>query len=211
MPVPTYLTAISSGLLVSLMGSLPLGNLNISVLNIAAQKGWRKAAAFSIGAASVEFFYLVLILQVVAWIIRHNSLFQSLQWIAVAVLLMLSISGFVAGSSDANHKRTPNIKGTEWAFGIALSATNPLQFPFWAGWIVSLSEQGYLLPDTSQSLVFAFASFAGTLTAFGLFIGIGRSLATWLQKHQRVVSFGIGFLFLAMAIWQVVTIFNKHT
>lgn len=205
-----HISAIIAGLTVSLSGSLPLGNLNLTALKLSAQKGWKDAAQFSLGAVTVELLYLLITMPVANWLASQKSLFQGLQWLVVLVLLLLAVSSLKAGA-HASVPRARVLRGFKlpWVSGLAMSAINPLQFPFWAGWIIVLRTKGILGADAGVSFTFILAAAFGTLLAFSLFIASGSWLMLWMRRHQQALNIAFGMLFVSLAFFQVFTILTS--
>jgi threonine/homoserine/homoserine lactone efflux protein len=206
----TYISALVAGLLVSLAGSLPLGNLNLSAMHISAQKGWKKAAGFSVGVVGVEVIYLALSFQIIVWIVSHHAFLQTLQWGAVLILFLLAVSSFRAAHSNAatNKNRMLDNDWPQWALGAAMSAVNPLQFTYWAGWILALSAQGILSLAPSTSALFVIGAGLGTLCALTVFIVVGNRFSGWMLVHHKFVNGSLAFMFFAMGVYQLVKILS---
>ncbi len=199
-----------AGVLVSFSGSLPLGNLNLSAMYIAAERGRTRAVPFAVGAVGIEMLYLAFTLLAVQWVVRHPGLFHALQWIAVAVLLALAVSSFLAARSPAGKGNVLiNNRLPAWTSGMVMSALNPLQIPFWAGWAVALHAQGWLSLHAGSAAFFLLGAGVGTFLAFALFINLGNWLSSRLRRHHAAVQYGLSVLFILMAAYQWVLIM-KH-
>ncbi|MEM9987562.1 MAG: hypothetical protein AAF804_20925, partial [Bacteroidota bacterium] len=117
------------GLALSYLGSMPPGLINLTVTQLAFNRGLTSAFWASVGAALVE--------GVQAWIaISFSSLFEAhadwqFRFRIAATLIFLALAGYLAlGSKDAP-------KGKEWPrsksflVGVSVSALNLLAFPYW--------------------------------------------------------------------------------
>jgi threonine/homoserine/homoserine lactone efflux protein len=159
------------------------------------------------GAMLIEMLYLVVTILFIGFVLANKTLFQTLQWAAVVLLLSLAVGSF----RSAYLKRSKPNKLTDnalpgFAYGLMMSAVNPLQFPFWAGWVIYFLSNGLPLDKWSQKSLFISGAGAGTFLALALFIFAGKLIAPFLQKRQRAVQFVFGCLFLTMAIFQVIII-----
>ncbi len=208
MEYSNYISAFVAGMLVSLAGSLPLGNLNLSAMHVSSQKGWRKAVYFSLGVVGVEVFYLAISFQLIAWIVSHHSVLQTLQWASVVILLLLAVSSFRAAFSNKSlgKNRILDNDWPDWLLGAAMSAINPLQFTYWAGWILALSSQGVLLLKPATSSLFITGAGLGTLTALGIFIFVGNRFSGWMQQNQKLVNGSLGVMFMGIGAYQIISI-----
>ena len=89
-----------TGMLISFLGSLPLGTLNVSAMQIGIQENLKNAIRFSLGVALVEILYVRLSLTGIDWVIEHETLFNVLQWITVFIFIILAIIGWQQWKKD---------------------------------------------------------------------------------------------------------------
>lgn len=187
---------------ISLMGSLPLGNLNITAMYIAARRTVNEALLFALGAVLVEVIYLRGSLMVISWIIEHKSLFKVLQWGVVILFISLALNCFL--TTDRNKKHSPVIQNTNpLLLGIIISAVNPLQIPFWAGWTLYLTSTKILTEGNAYYNIFALSAGIGTFFALFIFIVLGTKLSGYIKANTQKINLLMGVLFLLLAIYQV--------
>src|SRR5688572_1288099 len=98
------------GLMISFLGTLPLGTLNVSAMQIGVSDGLRPALYFAFGALIVEMIYVRLSLVAMSWVLKYERIFRWLEWLAVAVVIALSISSFVA-ATDPQVKKNVSLSG----------------------------------------------------------------------------------------------------
>src|SRR5689334_22457882 len=84
------------GMLVSFLGSLPLGTMNVTVTQISVQTGIRDGVAFAWGSMVIEVIIVRLALITMKWITEQHKLFRFFEYITLSVILFLSIASFVA-------------------------------------------------------------------------------------------------------------------
>src|SRR6476660_123973 len=87
-----------TGMFISFLGTLPLGTLNISAMQIAVSDGIRPALLFALGALLVEIIYVRISLVAMNWVTKQKKLLRKLEWGTVIVILALAISSFVAAA-----------------------------------------------------------------------------------------------------------------
>lgn len=197
-----YFLASISALFVSLTGSLPLGNLNITAMYIAAKKGINAAGYFALGVVLIEIIYLRISLFFVNWVIYHKHLFDILQWAAVILFIALAVNSFLATKKEKADVPVLQ-KSNPFLLGVILSAINPLQIPFWAGWAVYLTTSKILVAENAFYNVFAFSAGIGTFLALFIFILSGARLSTYIKKNTTRINFLMGIFFLLFAGYQV--------
>ncbi|HZE82844.1 MAG TPA: LysE family transporter, partial [Puia sp.] len=140
------------GLLISFLGTLPLGTLNIIAARISGEYGAIPAICFSLGALLTEMVYVRLSLVAMDWMRRQKHWFRRLQWATVIILLSLAVASFL--SAWRPSREGDWIIGLGFGqglaycffFGLLLSAINPVQIPFWFGWSTVLFSKNILHP-----------------------------------------------------------------
>src|SRR5262245_42690470 len=100
-------------MLISFLGSLPLGTLNVAAMQISISDGVSAALQFAIGSLLAEVIYVRLSLVAMDWIRKREFIFRLLEWITLAIVLVLAASSFYAAIS-------PTVKEN-----IVLSSTLP--------------------------------------------------------------------------------------
>lgn len=95
-----FLRVLLTGLLVSFIGSLPLGTLNVAAMQISITDGVSAALQFSIGSLTAEIIYVRLSLVAMDWIRKQARLLLFFDWMTLGLLLALAISSFLCGESS---------------------------------------------------------------------------------------------------------------
>jgi threonine/homoserine/homoserine lactone efflux protein len=135
------------GMLISFLGSLPLGTLNIAAMQISISDSVLQAMLFSIGSLIAEMIYVRLSLVAMDWVRKREFLFKILEWVTLLIVLILAASSFYAAMSPTVQQSIvlsstlPKI-----VLGFSMSAVSPAQIPFWFGWSTVLLTKKILLP-----------------------------------------------------------------
>ncbi len=88
-----------TGILISFLGTLPLGTLNVAAMQISVTDGVRPAIYFSLGCMLVEIIYVRLSLVAMDWVRKQKAIFRWLQWITLLIIVALAVSSFIAATS----------------------------------------------------------------------------------------------------------------
>lgn len=200
----------TTGLFISFLGTLPLGTLNISAMQISVSDGVRPAMYFVIGALLVEIAYVRVSLVAMNWVLKHKRLFRYLEWATVLIIVALAISSFVA-AVDPVVKKNVLLSGTLHRFwlGIMMSALNPVQIPFWFGWSTVLFTKQVLEHRNDHYNVYIAGIGTGTFVGNLVFIFGGRFIVDRLNANQQMLHWVIGGIFAATAIIMIVKIMKK--
>ena len=199
-----------TGILVSFLGSLPLGTLNVAAMQISASNGIYPAMLFAFGSLLAEIIYVRLSLVAMDWVRKQEKLFKLLEWITLLIVIALAVSSFYAAV-------TPSVKENfilsstlnRFLLGLTMSALNPVQIPFWFGWSTVLFTKKILLPRNDHYNIYIAGIGIGTFTGNCLFIYSGRFVADKLNSNQHILNWVIGGIFSVTALIQLWKIFSK--
>jgi threonine/homoserine/homoserine lactone efflux protein len=189
------------GMMVSFLGSLPLGTLNVAAMQISVQESVQNAILFSLGSLTVEMIYVRISLVGINWVRRQKKLFRYMEWITVAIVLALAIGSFAAAMKPHAAKNVVlNNNINRYALGVMLSAINPVQIPFWFGWSTVLFTKNILAPKNSFYNLYIVGIGIGTLLGNFVFIFGGKWIVTMLNGNQNLLNWIIGGIFTVTAI-----------
>jgi len=197
------LRVFSAGMIVSFLGSLPLGTLNIAAMQIGIAEGVKNALLFSLGSLTAEMVYVRLSLVAMDWVRKQERIFKMLEWLTLIIILALAFFSFYAALHPTQNKNVLlNNKLPSFLLGLTMSAINPVQIPFWFGWSTVLFTKKILLPKRSNYNVYIFGIGLGTLLGNCVFIFGGRLVASKIQNNQSILNYFIGGVFAITALIQ---------
>jgi threonine/homoserine/homoserine lactone efflux protein len=200
-----------TGMLVSFLGSLPLGTLNIAAMQISISDGITAAMLFSAGSLTAEIIYVRLSLVAMDWVRKQEKLFKILEWVTLAIVLALAVSSFYAALHPSETKNAILSKTNlpHYILGLSMSAVNPIQIPFWFGWSTVLFTKKILLPRSDHYNSYIIGIGLGTFMGNCVFIFGGLFVASRINNNQHIVSWVIGGFFTITAIVQLWKILKK--
>ena len=197
-------------MLVSFLGSLPLGTLNIAAMQISVSEGVQAALWFTFGSLLVEIGYVRLSLVAMDWIRKQEKIFRILEYVTLLIVLALAISSFYAAMHPGNQKNVVLSSSLpKFLLGVVMCAVNPVQIPFWFGWSTILFTKKVLLPRNDHYNSYIFGIGLGTLIGNCVFIFGGLLIATKINNNQHVLSWIIGGIFSITALLQVWKMIKK--
>lgn len=197
-------------MLVSFLGSLPLGTLNVAAMQISMTNGISPAILFSLGSLTVEIIYVRLSLVAMDWVRKQEKLFKILEWLTLFIVLALAVSSFLdAINPEVEENFILSSTLNRYILGVVMSAVNPVQIPFWFGWSTVLFSRNILLPRDDHYNFYIIGIGIGTLLGNSLFIFGGRLIADKLSSNQHILSYIIGGIFAVTAIIQLWRILKK--
>lgn len=200
-----------TGMLISFLGSLPLGSLNVSAMQVAITENIRSAIQFSLGVALVEILYVRLSLQGIDWILANQKLFYILQWITVFIFIAMAASSYWAFSKNDAAKKNIllNNKMNRFWLGFTMSAVNPVQIPFWFIWSTYLLSNKILLPTQAHFNIYTTGIGIGTLIGLALFIFTGKWMLNKLNASHRTIHIIVCIVFIVSAALQLYRVVYK--
>lgn len=199
-----------TGMLVSFLGTLPLGTLNIAAMQIAITESVRSAMLFSLGALTAEMVYVRISLLAMDWVRKQEKIFKLLEWLTLLIVIALAVTSFFAASNPHENKNIIlNSNLPSYILGITMGAVNPMQIPFWFGWSTVLFTKKILLPNKHHFNFYTIGIGVGTLIGNSLFIFGGRLIASKIQNNQSVMNYVIAGIFVITAIIQMWRMFVK--
>ena len=191
-------------MLISFLGSLPPGIINIAAFQIAGKQGNGNAMIYGIGSMLAEVIVVRVALSGMSRITRSRKFFLILEWIAAALLVIFSIACFITADQMQQFPVIP----PAWILppfltGLALSAINPLQIPFWLGWSTVLMNKGVLVPKPRQYNIYITGIASGTMAGFIVFIFGGQYLLKAFQSNQYLVNMAVGLTLSIVALLHI--------
>jgi threonine/homoserine/homoserine lactone efflux protein len=208
--MPPLLRIFFTGMLVSFLGSLPLGTLNIAAMQISISEGVTQAMLFSLGSLLTEIAYVRLSLVAMDWVRKQEKLFKILEWVTLGIVLALAVSSFYSALHPSVHKNII-LSSTlpKFVLGLVMCAVNPVQIPFWFGWSTVLFTKKILLPRKDHYNLYIIGIGIGTFIGNCVFIFGGLLIASKISNNQHVLNWIIGGIFAITAVIQLWRIFKK--
>ena len=199
------------GLIANFIGYIPPGNINLTLVQIAINRGIKQAMQFIIAFSCVEFFFTFFIMHAAEWLSKQLNLSTVIDWVMVALFGTLAVITWL------NRKNSPKAKYSAHEsikYGIILGFLNPMQIPFWmiAGTYMITHE--WIATGNLSLTIFSLGSAMGAFCCLFLYARFARYIQGKFELSTRAINTGIAILFFAFAAYhvikQVYLIFFKH-
>ena len=199
-----------SGMTISFLGSIVIGTIGLSAMQISITEGYRPAIIFSIGSIVGEVIYVRLLLVALNWLRQQERIFRILEWIAVLIVVVLAVGSFKAalGHHGAKNVILSYTMHRFW-LGLFLRGISPAAIPFWLGWSSVLYTKGIMRPERGFYNGYLLGIRLGTFAAHCIFIFGGKIAVQKLDASQEAINFVIGCVFAITAILQIWKIRHK--
>jgi threonine/homoserine/homoserine lactone efflux protein len=199
-----------TGMLVSFVGSLPLGTLNVAAMQISVTDGVTQAMLFSVGSLIAEIIYVRISLVAMDWVRKQELFFKILEWVTLAIVVALAVFSFYAATHPSeNENKILSSAMPKILLGFVMSAVNPVQIPFWFGWSTVLFSKKILLPRNDHYNFYIIGIGIGTFIGNLVFIFGGQFIADKISNNQHILNWIIGGIFTITALIQIWKMMRK--
>ena len=209
--MPHLVYVLLLGFIISFLGQLPLGNMNLTATQLSVQESYRNAWKYGLGIVIVEIIYLRLALTGMDWVVEHKQLFAIMGWLTVIVFITLGVLSFIMAREQTGEKKglLLNNKMNRFLLGIVVSGINPAQIPFWFLWSTQLLNSKVLMPTTEQFNLFTAGAGLGSLAGLSVYIHGGKWLITKLKTSNKGLNIFMGIVFILAGLFQLYNMLFK--
>jgi threonine/homoserine/homoserine lactone efflux protein len=188
------------GLLVSFLGSIPLGTVNLAVIQTTININFRAGFYFALGATLIELIYSAIAIKFIALLLNNTNLDIVIQIISVPAFLVLGIIYFRKEEAVkfAEEKKTKSFYN-----GIFVGLINPLQIPFWIAYGSLLLSKNWIRNDDILLDVFIMGICTGTLLVLTLIAFVSKSILSRIDIQAQMVNKIIGAILIILSLYQL--------
>lgn len=202
---------IGVGFLLSFIGSVPLGYLNIAGYEIFARKGWEALWAYVLGVVTIEAVVIYATLVFAKRLAREKKLIRGIGIFSILFMLALAVVFLLKADHPSQEVFFRKyFDHSPWVIGLILSSFNFMQLPFWTAWNLYVVNHRYAVTSGHHK----FSYLTGTL--IGTFAGI-TAIAAGLEYAGRSNAFLSGIMpylfpivFFSLAVYQSVLYYRKY-
>src|SRR5688572_31214008 len=87
------------GMLISFLGSLPPGVINIAAIQISGKQGAGAAMIYASGSMLAEILVVRIALAGMSWLTRNQKFFKILEWMTAGMLIIFSVACFITANT----------------------------------------------------------------------------------------------------------------
>ncbi|MBO9638673.1 MAG: LysE family transporter [Siphonobacter aquaeclarae] len=193
----------STTFLISFLGSIHPGPVNLSVIQAVLRKNFHAALWIGLGGALVEIPYGFVALQGVRLIERYPYWFNRLQLLMIPVMIGMGVVTLLRQAKTDVPE--PGQKSVSFFKGVALSALNGQLPAYW--FAILLTYSGYPLlrvGDRYDQIAFLAGAFLGAFLLQYTYARLTAHYQHRILRHLRVewMERLIGILFIGVGLWQ---------
>lgn len=193
------------GFLVSFIGSIPLGYLNLVGFEIYLKTNLLQLYYYLFGVVIIEAIVIYGTLQFAHKLDLNPKLKKWISLFSVFFLFFLAYYFYAENSNTVENKSDyiALLKYPTLLTGLFLSSINFAQIPFWMSWNLYLVNGNYIYKDRNSNWFYLLGTLVGTfLGMLVLILGI-KSVANAGIIHENTISKYIPLLFIGLALFQV--------
>ena len=201
------------GFVVSFLGSLPLGYLNIIGVEILSKLGMNPLVYYLFGVIAVEAIVIYFTVIFAKQLAEKKKLMRFIDFFAIFFLLLIAFL-FYAHSNQTLADHNYLVKYVQYSpflIGMVLCGMNFLQIPFWMGWYLYLMNANYIFLEKKLKFNYIFGALVGTF--FGMLVAIVllKSLSQQLLDYSKlIIPIVIPLFFITLTVFQVCKVHKKY-
>lgn len=202
------------GFIVSFIGSIPLGYLNIVGFEIYTGFGFKSLLLFLLGVVIVEAFVVYFTMLFAHKLVENKKLMKAIDVFGIVFLLFLAYSFYSHANQSIAGKDylKTYVAYSPFLIGLLLSSLNFLQLPFWTAWNLYLINASYIkVSDSSLKGFFVAGTVVGTVAGMLTLIYVLHTIsttATGLSSYLMPVV--IPLIFIVLALVQLYKVVKKY-
>lgn len=189
------------GLIVNFIGYIPPGNINLTLVQIAINRGMKQALQFIVAFSCIEFFFTFFIMHAAQWLSGQLHLNTIIDWVMVALFGTLGVITWM------HRKKPPETKYSQHEsikYGIILGFLNPMQVPFWMIAGTYLITHEWIETGNFALTIFSIGSAGGAFLCLFLYGRFARYIQSRFALSTRAINTGIALLFFAFAAYHII-------
>jgi len=155
---------IGVGFLVSFMGSVPLGYLNVIGYQIYIRNGLHDTLFFLLGVMSVEALVIYFTLISMDKLMKNERILKWIEGFSVLFMFVIAYVFYASSNATVTQSETLNRYAAypPYIIGIILSCFNIIQLPFWTGWNLYLLNGKHIVIEGNKKYFYVFGTIVGT-------------------------------------------------
>lgn len=204
---------IFTGFLVSFIGSIPLGYLNVVGYDVFKKFGLNETVFYLLGVISIEFFVIYFTLLFANQLIANQKLLKFIEGFSVVFMFVLAFIFYTSASSETTNPSVLEryIKYSPFVVGLILSSLNFIQVPFWTSWNLYLLNGNFIEISKSRKYFYVFGTVFGTFSGMLVLIFSLNYLTLEFEFFRLFLfQFIIPIVFVALGIFQAVGFCKKY-
>jgi threonine/homoserine/homoserine lactone efflux protein len=193
----TFIVAI----VVNFFGYLPLGNINLTTIQISINKGVKQALVFVITFSIIEGIVTYILMNFAAYFAEKQDFLHWLGWLLVLVLLIMGSISLTQAYQKPKEQKAVR-KRDSIKTGIILGVFNPMIIPYWAIGGTYLIANNWITTEGIGLELFAIGAAVGCFICLYLFARFAQYIQKKFSFSHKAINLAIAIVFFALAALQ---------
>jgi hypothetical protein len=197
------------GFLISFIGSIPLGYLNVVGFEIFKKQGLQPTFVYLFGVVIIEFLVVYFSLIFAKKLAENKKITRFIEGFSVLFMFVLAVVFYC--SANAKSDFSTSFNHPPFVLGIVLSGLNFIQIPFWTGWNVYLLNRNYIEISNTRKYFYVIGTTLGTFSGMLVLIlslNYFASNVDFIAKYLLKII--IPVVFLSLGIFQGIQFYQKY-
>jgi len=190
----TFVVAI----VVSFLGYIPPGNINLTAMQLSINKNIKQAVIFITTFSIFEAFFTYILMRFAAWFAEKESVLHLLNWALIGVFILLGLLTWNKTKHNAPLQKEYT-KGASIRTGILLGIFNPIQIPFWAIVGTYVIGHGWITTEGLGLHIFALGSGIGAFSCLYVYAHFAKFIQKKFSLSSKLINHAIALVFFTLA------------
>lgn len=195
------------GIILNMLGYIPPGNINLTVVQITITRGIRQALYFIGAFSAVEILFTFGVMRFVQWLSSEINLENAID---IVMVFMFGILGIITWRSRKEMPKADYSKKDSIRYGMLLGVVNPMQIPYWLFVGTYLISHEWIDIGYLSLAVFSVGSGIGAALALYGFARFAQYIQEKFALSSYIVNKSIALLFFALSAYHIGKITYIH-
>lgn len=196
---------LALGTVISLLGTLLPGLLNMTAARVSLRDGRKRAVIYCLGAVTVIFFQVYIAVSFAKFINRNPDIIDMLQEVGIGIFGLLTIYFLFIAKKPITKQEEEAVsvksKTGRYFLGVLLSALNFFPIPFYVFISITLASYGYFdFADPIFVLMFVLGGVIGAFAMLYLYVVFFKNFKDSLGFITHNINYIIGGVTALVAI-----------
>lgn len=199
------------GLIVTLIGVIPPGLLNMTAAKISLKDGHSRGIVFSIGVSLTVIAQTYIAVLFARYLSNHSDIVDILQRVALVIFVLISVYYlFIAkekpqSSEDINNRSKRN----RFFFGMFLSSLNMFPIPYQAYMSITLSSFGLMDFEKTNIISYVAGAAMGTFVMLYIYIFFFDKIKSQKLTSHKNMNLSIGIITAVIALITLINVIKE--
>lgn len=196
------------GLIITLIGVIPPGLLNMTAAKIGLKEGSNRGIMFSIGVCVVVCIQTYIAMIFAKYLQNHRDVIEILQRVAFVIFVLITIYFFLLTKKQPKPDIDSNIRSKQHRFfqGMLLSALNVFPIPYQAYMTITIATFGWIMFDGTSIASYVAGAASGTFIMLYVYIFFFDKIKDKKFTSQKSMNYIIGTITGIIAVFTLINI-----